>query len=85
MPRYEVTCPYCAHCVPWEPQQVSVIVKCPNREITGQIDGRPQKAAQMYGHTDGSHYWIETYLVQGPMREPKWRCGRWFRVKAVRL
>jgi hypothetical protein len=80
----EVTCPYCGYTSPWTPQKVPVVVRCPNREITGLMsDGKPQYGYAMYGTLDRSRVWVERYRENGPYgrdRSPRLYCRREFRV-----
>lgn len=72
----------------WEPQKDKVLVQCVNREMTSWIGNlsQPQLAIALYGRTDGSGCWYETYWVDGPDRLPLWRCGAifWVRKKPFR-
>ena len=77
-----ITCPGCGITTKWEPQPRETKVKCYNREMTGTIRGKPQKAFAMYGTTDGTKCWMEEYIMDLPQREPRWFCGEEFLVRA---
>lgn len=78
-----VTCPACGLKMPWVCQPRPVTVRCPNREVTGQIGDQPQHRVAIYATTDRSRCWHEAYLQNGPDRQPQSRCGEVFRVRAA--